>query len=394
MSARFIAAIVGAVGGLVIGATLVAPQLTPALNAARNAAQKTSDDETKIPEPTIPLASGYGLETTVWRVTSALPRSMPVLSVIADGLERDLSRLSSGTLQVTVSEPGHLVPLDETLAAVQSGAIDAVIASPGLDRIGISQEHHSAIALFAGHPFGPGPLEMLTWLQSGGGAERLNTLLQPSGIHAVPCGLSATVSGGWFVKPLQESQGFQDQTIGAAGFDAMVLEQLGATPTQLNNQETTLTLAAGELDGTVMASPYIGTKPEFEKYANTLYFPAWQRPASVSILAMNADRWAALPTDDQSAVIGLCRSLMLTTLGQSEASQFDALKALMARGVDVRTYSENHLTALRQSWATVTDNLIDDDRSFRLVWAELQAFRETYAIWNDIRTGDGTFENQ
>ena len=389
MSARFIAAIVGAVGGLIVGATVVAPQLTPALDAARNVSKATPkpDNDSELPQR---QTSVYGLETTIWRVVSAIPRSLPVPALISSGLEQDLTRLSDGTFQAVVSDPGHLVPLQETLSALSSGVIDAVLTPPGLAAIGATADHPAAIQLFAGHPFGPSALEMLVWMRAGGGLERLNSLYESSGIYVIPCGMSAAASGGWFTHSIQSPDDFQGRNIRASGFSFQVLEHLGAEAMDLNDAETTLTFAADGLDGAIISSPNADRRLSIEQYASNLYFPAWQSPASLLVLAMNSDQWKNLSPRSQTVLRGLCGDMMLATLGRSEAAQYEALKSLIAQDIEVDTYPTPVLTALKSAWQAVTEKLASDDRSFRAVWDELAEFRENYRVWNDIRTGDGT----
>ena len=380
MSLRIVAAVAGAVGGLVVGATVVAPQLTSALNAARTteAAAETAPGATEADKPA---------DAVVWRTASTLSLSAPHIARLADTLQADVSVLTGGELAIEVSAPGHLMAPQDTLKALSSGAVDAAILAPGHPE-SADAPADPALALLAGHPFGPGPIETMAWLNAGGGQDHLDALYADRGVHAIPCGLSAATNGGWFSESIETPEAFRDLRIRAGGLAAPVLQRLGANTSVLNANETQVALAADGLDAAVFPTPNPGGQSTVLDHAPVLYFPAWQQPSQVVVLGINTAAWDRLTLRSRAVLSRLCSGVMSTTLSESEATQYAVLRSLTAEGVLIRQFPSPVLDALRSAWSAVVDEIAADDPDFAAVWNDLQAFRENYAIGREIRTGD------
>lgn len=388
MNFRVLAALVGAIAGLIIGATVVAPRLTSALNAARTVSDPPTVQETK------PGTADESRNRVQWTIASSLAIPIPAAALIADGLQSNLIIASGGRLSATVSPPGFLVPVTDTMRAVASGAIDAAITVPGQHKAGQpvnsadpdEDAMDAALALFGGYPFGPDPVETLAWMNAGG-TEHMNALYAPDGIHALPCGLTAAADGGWFRDPVVSPDDLIGRRVRASGFTAGVLRRLGAEPITMNADETQLALTAGGLDASVQIAPNPALSDTLSRATPIAYFPAWQRPATVIVLAINADKWSELTPAVRSALDGLCAQLVIKTLGETEATLFSALKALTADGADIRGMTPATMAALEAAWIDIVSDVADDSSSFRTVWSELQSFRQDYAIGKEIRAG-------
>jgi TRAP-type mannitol/chloroaromatic compound transport system substrate-binding protein len=394
MNARILAAVVGSLIGLIVGATVVAPHLTAALIDARGPAPSAE----AAPADAAPTPDGGQPDEPVrWRAAATMAMTVPAVARVADALQTDAA--THGGLAVDVAPAGFLVPVADTLRAVASGAIDAAITAPGAvpavtlkaDADPESDRMSAALALFAGHPFGPGPVEMLAWLNSGGAA-RMNALYAPYGVRAIPCALSAAADGGWFRTPVDSIADLRAARVRADGLAADILRRIGAEPVAMNADETTLALNAGGLAGVVGRAPDPALDDALRRQVPHLYYPAWQQPSLLLVLAVNGSRWEALPPPARAAVESLCARLIAATLAESEAGQFERLKRLTADGADIRTWNADVLGALRAVWQGRAEDFAARDSDFRAVWSDLRAFRQDYAIWREIRTGAGMVE--
>jgi len=71
-------------------------------------------------------------------------------------------------------------------------------------------------------------------------------------------------------------------------------------------------------------------------------------------------------------------------LGESEAAQFSALKALAAKNVKIENWPPEIVNALKAAWTAEVTDMVAKDRVFADAWRSLTQFREEYDIWREI----------
>ncbi len=326
-----------------------------------------------------PAAPAKG-EPRKWRMASAYPGAMAELGGLGKRLEANVERMSSGRFRIIFFEPGTLVTNAASLAAVKSGAVEAAFASPGL-----WAAENPVLHLFSGIPFGPPIQEYLAWLHADGGA-LLAEAFDKLGVHALICGLLAPEGSGWFRRPVRSLDQLKGLNIGMNGLGGRVLAKLGVNVMPMAEGDVFVALERGMIDGAAAAQPSIDLELGLYRMAKHYYFPSWHRPAGTLALIVNRERWQSLDAAAKRQLESACGDNVTHGLGESEASQFGALKALSNRGVKIENWPAEILTALRGSWETVAAEMSSADKDFARTWQSLQRFREEYDIWRELGT--------
>jgi TRAP-type mannitol/chloroaromatic compound transport system substrate-binding protein len=427
--------IVGVVVGIVVGTTVVAPRLalpvqvkaerkaklaenevvrqeikqavaeaykaTPnaggnpaTASTAPKAAADASPAPASVPKPAAPVAAAPGRVSGAyrppaeppaaprrqWRMASAYPSAMAELGGLGKRLEATINRVSGERLRLKFFEPGTLVANAETLAAVKSGTIEAAFASPA-----IWAAESPVLHLFSGIPFGPPIQEYLAWLHADGGV-LLTEAFEKIGVHALVCGMLAPEGSGWFRRPVRSLEQLKGLNVGMNGLGGKVLAKLGVNVSPMAEGDVFVGLERGIIDGAAAAQPTLDLELGLYRMARHYYFPSWHRPAGTLVLAVNSERWNALDVAAKSQIESACGDNVTHGLGETEASQFGALKVLSERGVSIENWAPEILDALRKAWKDLAAEMAAKDKDFARAWASLQRFGEEYGIWRELGT--------
>jgi TRAP-type mannitol/chloroaromatic compound transport system substrate-binding protein len=381
MRNSIIAVIVGLVVGIVVGVTVISPRLE--LASGDGAKMAKIDVQGRRPDgesiATIPLAPRPLKPAVQWKMASAYGARLPQLGTLAKRLETQVWRVSGGTMEIRFFEPGTLVPADQIFDAVASGAIDAAFASPA-SLTGKS----SAIALFSAIPFGPTAGEYLAWIEFGGGKDLMETLYRRHNIREIACGLLAPEASGWFRKEMRVINDLKGLRMRITGLGARVMEKMGVTTVALAGGDIFMALEAGTLDAAEFSMPAIDRALGLDRLAKHYYLPGWHQPATLFPLIINLDQWEKLDAIQKARIDTVCGDNLRYGLAEGEALQFEALKNIQAKGVEVHRWPRPILEALERAWRDVVDEETLADTDFRRAWKSLAAFRKDYTIWREL----------
>lgn len=364
-----------------------APAAAPAPTTAPSAAAASEAKPGAEPKPEAPTVAAAPPpvpppaepKTIRLRMGSAYAGNLPQLGTLAKRIERDIWRVSDGRLEIKFHEPGALVPPLEMFDAVRAGAIDAAFSSPGFWGNKVP-----ALQLFAAVPFGPSAKEYLAWIYFGGGRELFDEIYHINGIHSVFCGMIAPEASGWFKRRIRTVEDLKGLRMRAFGLGAKVLRKLGVKTTQLAGGDIFLAFESGAIDAAEFSMPAIDLKLGLHRMAKNYYFPGWHQPATLFELMINFDKWKSLPAAAKAQVEAVCGDNVRHGLAEGEAKQYAALKELQSEGVEFRRWPAEILDALKTAWTAVVKEESRADADFRRVWQSLSAFREEYAIWNEL----------
>lgn len=373
MRLALIGIVVGLIVGLVVGTTLVAPQLD--LPQGRTGANATQKAEADLP-PVLPPADS---RTTRLRVASAFAVSMPQLGTLAKRIEKELSRVSGGAIEVKLYDPGAVVPVNALYDAVASGAVDAAFASPAFWGNKVP-----ALELFGAVPFGPSPDEYLAWFYFGGGSALYEQIYARDEIHGLMCGLISPEAAGWFRHEVRTIEDLRGLRMRIDGLGARVLQKLGAKTRALGAGDAFMALETGDLDAVAFSMPAIDIKLGFHEMVKHYYFPGWHQPATFFDLIIKKDRWEGFSPAAQAQIESVCGDNVRHGLAEAEARQFAALKTLTSKNVRIHRWPDTILDPLAKAWREVAEERASASEDFKRVWESLKAFREDYGIWNEL----------
>ena len=101
-------------------------------------------------------------------------------------------------------------------------------------------------------------------------------------------------------------------------------------------------------------------------------------------LLINKDVWEDMGEVAQNQVEVACLANITTNLAEGEATNFAAMvDNVENNGVIIKQWPDEIMTAFEESWDDVVADLAQDDPFFQEVWADLQEYREGYAVWSN-----------
>ena len=380
--------VIGVVVGIVFGTTIIAPRLasdSPSarlkqLHALADSPQPQKFEKPKQTHPIGPLVPKQSSAPAIrWKMASAYSSSLPQLGSLGKRLEKRLWLVSGGRIEIKFYEPGSLVPPLEMFDAVAAGAIDAAFSTPSY-----WEKRIPALQLFSAVPFGPSAGEYLAWIDFGGGKKMFETLYAKRGIHSIHCGIASPEGSGWFRKPVSSLEELKGMKMRFTGLGAKVMQKLGVSTQELTEGDIFVALESGVIDGVQYSMPSVDAKLGFHEMIKHYYLPGWHQPTKLIELMINADRWKGLTKTAKAQIETVCGDNIRYGLSAGEAKQFNALKTLHAKGVEIHQWSPEIMTALKESWQKVVTEESAADKQFKKVWQSLHSFRKDYAIWREL----------
>jgi len=388
--------IIGSLAGVIIGATVVGPrfetQISEAQNIPRLTAPKMTDaaplpaqDPPETPK-VIPLQKPAREPDTAqskqrWRMASAYAGTLPIIGDQVRRIETEIKKISGSEFEIEFHEPGTLVPPLAMFEAVRSGTVQAAFSTPAL-----WADKSPAFQLFSSIPFGPGPREYLAWFYGGGGRELFEKLYDKHDLHGLLCGMVTPESSGWFKLPIHKIEDLKGLRMGIVGLGAKVMEKFGVIPEILMNGDVYVALQSGAIDAAEFSQPAIDISLGLHQIANHTYFPGWHQPATFFELMINKNSWEGLSSKAKAQIESVCGNNVRQGLVDADSRQFATLKKMTEMGIHMETWPREIILAFRKAWDEVAREQSKADKTFKLIWVNIQAFREEYGIWNELST--------
>ncbi len=308
-----------------------------------------------------------------------VPQSLPVLGTAGVDLGDRVARLTGGEVEIVYHDPGALVPTNEILDAVSTGAIAAGWYTPGL-----AEGVIPAAPLFTAFPFGPDAVEYTAWWYQGGGKELWAELSAPFGIHTELCTMLAPEASGWFANPIESPDDLAGLKMRIFGLGASVLEKLGAQAQSMGVGDTVTGLNLGTLDAAEISFPALDLKLGMQEHASHYYFPGWHQQSSLITFIVNQDVWDGMEDSHRAAIQEVCAANVALTIAEGESIQLAPLAQLEAEGVTVHKWNDEMLAAFQGGWDEVLAERTSADADFARVWDSITSFRADYATWADL----------
>lgn len=297
-------------------------------------------------------------------------------------LAEQINRSAGGRLKIKLYEPGKLIPPKEILQAVHAGQVNAGFTTPGFNTGVLGNK----AAIFSAVPFGPDAPELLAWLYYGDGRKLWQQMYDKAqlNVHAIPCGILAPETSGWFARPIDKPADLQGLRMRFFGLGALVMEKLGVSTSLLPGNAIFSALEKGVIDATEFSMPAIDERLGFHKILKYNYYPGWHQPATLLELLVNGDTWSRMDKGQQGLLEMGCKAAMLDGFALGEAIQFPAMKQNLAeRGVENRYWSDEMLALFRAKWQEVVAEQSARDADFARIYDNLQRFRADYRLWSE-----------
>ena len=323
--------------------------------------------------------AAFAADKMLLKTPIAFSTSLPGLGSPIPRVAEQLDLMSGGTLRMKVYEPGKLVPPFEILDAVSSGKINS-----GYTTAGYWAGKIPAAPLFSAVPFGPEAGEYMAWLYYGNGMNLYQEMYDQAGfnVHVMPCAIIAPETSGWFANEINSPADLDGLKMRFFGLGGKVMQKLGVATSLLPGGEIFPALEKGAIDATEFSMPAIDARLGFHKLVKFNYFPGWHQQATVFELMINKDVWNEASEQHQAIITNACKASMADSFAEGEAIQHAALiDNIENNGVTMKQWSDEMLDTFRTTWNEVAEEEAANDEFFAKVLADMNDFRDGYAVW-------------
>jgi TRAP-type mannitol/chloroaromatic compound transport system substrate-binding protein len=313
------------------------------------------------------------------QMTSVFPTSLELLGDSALKFAENIKRVSGGTLEFKVYEPGALVPGLEAIPAVAKGSVETAWSSAGF-----FAGTDMAFSFFSTAPFGANAPEFMAWMYYGGGLELSDEMFAAHNVKAIPCQMIPPEASGWFRKEIKTVDDLKGMKMRFFGLGARVMDKLGVSTQLLAPGDIFQSLQLGTIDATEFSMPSSDESFGFYQIAKYYYFPGWHQPSSFGDVFINLDVWNGLSDHHKSVIEITCGDMVRDTLARGEASQAPAMRRMRDKhGVNIMYWPPEFLEAYEKAWDEVVEEESKNNANFKKVYASYSKFREEFKLWGE-----------
>jgi TRAP-type mannitol/chloroaromatic compound transport system substrate-binding protein len=318
-------------------------------------------------------------EAVRWGIPMAFGSNLTALGDTMPWVSEQLKKVSGGSINLQVFEPGKLVPALGIFDAVSTGKAEAGYSFMGyeLGKVPVS-------AIFGALPFGMETPQFAAWMYFGGGDTLLKEAFKPHNVYPIFCGSISPEAAGWFKKEIKTPEDLKGLKFRAAALGGKIYQKLGASVTMLPGGELFQALEKGVLDATEFSLPTVDDQLGFDKIAKNYYLPGWHQPSTNQYLYVNSAAWAKLKPQTQAQIETTCIAGVIMSLAKAEALQGDMLAKFEKEGVQLRQFGKPMLDAFAKASKEVLAEESAKDPMFKKVYDSMVAFQNKNRRWHDF----------
>jgi TRAP-type mannitol/chloroaromatic compound transport system substrate-binding protein len=259
--------------------------------------------------------SAAAQETVRWGIPMAFGSNLTALGDTMPWVSEQLKKISGGSVNLQVFEPGKLVPALGIFDAVSSGKVEAGYSFMGyeLGKVPVS-------ASSAHCPLAWRRTQFAAWVYFGGGDALIKEAFKPHNVYPILCGSISPEAAGWFRKEIKTPADLAGLKMRAAAIGGKVYQKLGASVTMLPGGELFQALEKGVLDATEFSLPSVDEQLGFYKVAKHYYLPGWHQPSTNQFLYVNMAAWAKLKPQTQAQIETTCVAGVTMAIAKAEAA--------------------------------------------------------------------------
>jgi TRAP-type mannitol/chloroaromatic compound transport system substrate-binding protein len=311
-----------------------------------------------------------------WRLASSFPRGLDTIFGAGEVLAERVAALTEGRFEIRVYPAGELVPGLQVLDAVQQGTV----------QIGQSASYYytgknPALAFDTCVPFGLDTRLQNAWLEEGGGRAAVDRLLADFSVLSLLAGGTGAQMGGWFRRPIGSLADLRGLKMRIPGLGGEVMSRLGVTVQVLAGGDIYPALERGAIDATEWVGPYDDEKLGFHKIARNYYYPGWWEPGPALSFYVGRRAWDSLPAAYRDALRAGAREAASAMQTRYDARNGEALRRLLAAGVELRPFPRDVMAAARRTAEDLFAESARGDAAFRAVYEPWRVFRERAFAW-------------
>lgn len=320
-----------------------------------------------------------------WRLASSFPKSLDTIYGGGEEIAQRLSEATDGRFQIQVFSAGEIVPGLDAINATTDGTVECS-HSVGYYNWG----KDPAFACGADLPFTFSARAKTAYNYQGGGIDNYNAFLEQYNLVSYPGGNTGVQMGGWYRKEINSLADLQGLKMRISGLAGRVVEKLGVVPQQIAGGDIYPSLERGTIDAAEWVGPYDDSKLGFQKVAPYYYYPGfWEGGPTVSFF-VNKGQWDALPETYKSLFRTCAQAVDQNMLAKYDYLNPTALKELVGTGAQLRSFSEEILTASFAAANEVYAEVSAENEAFKTQYEAMLQFRDDWYLYQ--QTAEYTFD--
>lgn len=343
--------------------------------AAAACSQEDAADTRDIASPAINRRRSRRL-----RMVTTWPSGFPGLGTAAETTARLIGEMSGGELEVQVFGAGEIVGAFEVFDAVSNGVADMYHGAEYY-----WQGRSPAYNFFCAVPMGMTAMEIMAWVEFGGGQELWDELSAQFNIKAFQAGNTGHQMGGWFKREINEVSDFRGLRVRMPGLGGDVIRALGGAAVALSGGEIYQALQSGAIDATEWVGPWNDLAFGFYREAPFYYGPGFHEPGSALAVGINLGVWDGLPADHQAIIQAACRAANNQSIAEFTHHNGIALQTLIEdHGVQLRSFSDETWREMGRVSEEVVANAANADAISRRVYNSYVQSRRRSREWANV----------
>jgi len=371
MKPRFVLFLVGLVTVTALLLSGCAPEATPT-DEAESAAPE--EEGGKADAPATPST-----ETFKWRAQAIYPAGS-VYYNHGERVAQDIKEMSGGRIDVSYFPAGGVVPALQEMEACDMGTLEAFFAPMSLwtGKVGLVAN------LWTGYPAGPGPVEMMVWIDEYGGMALWEEMVANAGLNLVNTGygsVSSAESFAWTNKPILKLSDFEGLKFRSGGMWGNVLGTLGASVVTLPGGELYPSMERGVIDSFEYCCPGMDITMGFYEIADYWEGPGIHSPMSDCEFVVNGDVWNELPEDLKAIVKEAVQSNGSKNWHEMERLDAEAMDFIRDYGTEIVILPDDVQLEIIRVSNEFLDGQAADDAFFKKVLDSQRAFLESYRVF-------------
>ncbi len=319
-----------------------------------------------------------------WTLASSYPRTLDTIFGFAEVMAKRVAELTDGLFEIEVYPAGEYIPGGGVFDAIQNDGLDI-----GHTAAYYFDGKNPAFAFETTVPFGLTARQQTAWLTQGGGLDLLNDLLADFYIYTLPGGNTGVQMGGWFRREIGSLEDLKGLKMRNPGLGGKIMSRLGVTVQVLQGGEIYPALERGAIDATEWVGPYDDQKLGFWQIAKNYYYPGWWEPGANLSVYVNRKQMEKLPSSYQAALHVACAEASQGMLASYDAKNPVAVKELLEKGVTMRPFPKDIMTAAQKEMLALHDELSSQNESYGKIYAEWKKFQDASNSW--FATGEQSY---
>ena len=311
-----------------------------------------------------------------WRLTSSYPKSIDAIFGTAQTLCRYIAEATDNKFQIDLYAAGELTPSRQALDAVTSGSVDCAFTP-----LYFYFQKDPVLGVGSGLPFGLNARHQLAWWQFGGGKEIVNASLKKFNAYGLPAGSTGAQMGAWFKREINTVEDLRGLKMRVGALGGPIFERVGVMAYYIGHADVYAALENGTIDGAEFICPHDDERLGIVKLAKYNYHPCWWESAGMVHLAVNLERWSALPKSYRAIVARACDASNSWMLARYDALNPPALKRLVAAGALLKSFPQPVLEACYKATNEYLGELAAKDAAFKKAYDSVNAFRRDQLPW-------------